>query len=150
MYNIKTFDIIPQRHPKSNRIMFTEITYEINNPDVPISDVDLIVDVWLDDKLMETINVLSINELEKGLSIGSQEYVPASMWKKGVYTFKATLYANGEIYSNTIEKKLEITKNTAPKVISWGILGIIIITMLPIIVITVFMVLRRRRHMFSV
>jgi hypothetical protein len=147
---INAFEVTPYYDTKTGKLIFAEITYEVNNPDKPIADVDLVVDVRLDTKPFEEISLLSTSQLELGATIGSLDYIPPGVWKTGTYTFQARLYVNGELSASMIEEKLEVTVEDTPTVVSWGILGLIISAMLPIIAITTFIILRRRRYRLEV
>ncbi len=146
---ISAFEVIPHYDTETGKLIFAEITYEVNNPDTPIVDVDLVVGVYLNAELFEEFSLLSTSQLELGETIGSLDYIPVGAWKTGVYTFQAKLYVNGELLTSMTEEKLEVTAEPAPTVVSWGILGMIISAMLPVIAITVFIVLRRRRYQFE-
>ena len=146
---ISVFEVTPHYDTKTREIIFTQVTYEVNNLYEPMADVELLVDVSLDTEPVEDISLLSTGQLELGETIGSLDYIAVDAWKTGVYTFQAKLYVNGELLTSMTEEKLEVTAESAPTVVSWGILGMIISAMLPVIAITVFIVLRRRRYQFE-
>ena len=147
---ISVFSITPNYGAETNDLTFTTINYQLDNLYEPMADVELVLNVSLDNEPLEEVSLLSTSQLKLGNTDGKRDYIPAGGWKSGTYTFQAKLYVGNELYTSTAEEKLEVAPESVAAMISWGILGMIIGSMLVIIAVTVFVILRRSRRLLGV
>jgi len=123
------------------------VRYQVNSLSEVTPDTELVLKVMLDGQLVDELSLLSADELKLGRNEGALDYVPSSGWHKGIYTFQAELRGNDRLSGTTVEKEIEVTPESAAKVVSWVTLGGIIGAMLIVIIGTVLVILHRRREM---
>jgi hypothetical protein len=142
------FNATPTYNSETGQFARARITYEVESPAEPMTDVGLILKVGLDGEPIEELPLFAANQLEMGRS-GSLDYIPPQGWQSGTYTFQAMLYADGELYASTAAAELEVSADTAVTVVRWATLSAIIGITLVVIAVTVVMILRRRRDMLG-
>ncbi|MFC1893825.1 putative Ig domain-containing protein, partial [Chloroflexota bacterium] len=148
MPEISIFNITPNYDVESQKLTFARVIYLVDLYQ-PMADVELVLKVGLDDEPVEEVSLLSAGQMVVGEATGSADYFPAQGWKSGTYTFEAELYADGEFCASTTEQTIEVAVESATPVVSWAILGAIIIGMLLISFVTVFFAIRHRRFMLG-
>ena len=143
---IGVFNVTPSYDMETQKLTFARVIYRVDIYQ-PMADVELVLKVSLDGEPVEEVSLLSSSELGVGEANGSADYLPPQGWRSGTYTFQGELYAGGEFYTSTTEQELEVAVESATTVVSWAILAQIIGVTLIAIVVTTFVVLRRKRYM---
>jgi hypothetical protein len=112
-----------------------------------ITDSELLLQVSLDGGPLEQVSLLSPSQVQPNGNTVSLDYIPSRGWRSGTYTFQAHLYGGGKLLKSTNEEELQVTPESATKVVSWATLGMIIGAALILIVAMVVVVLYHRRDM---
>ncbi len=140
--------ITPNYESETGTLVSTGVTCRLNRYEESMAGAELILKVSFNDAALEEVPIiLSSQTVLDGT--GSIDYIPLQGWKSGKYTFQAILYAGGEVIESTAEKSLEVTPESAVKVVNWSILGLIIGSSLLSIAIIVAIVIYRRRDMLK-
>jgi hypothetical protein len=141
---ISVFGVTPIYDAKTHRIAHARVFYQIENLSKPMIDTELILQVYLDGEPLQEVLLISTSTLTTGTTDGSHDYVPAQGWRSGTYTFQTELYEGGKPYQRTVEERLEVSPEASTPVVSWKILGAIILATLLIRFVTVFSIVRHR------
>ena len=114
---------------------------------VGMTDAELILRVSRDGEPFEEVSLLSLSHMDPDGTTGSRDYIPLQGWESGTYAFQAELSLGGKLLESTVEERLEVTSEPEVKVVSWATLGLLIGSSLIVTIITLAIVLYRRRNM---
>ncbi len=101
------FDVLP--YYKDNNIVFAEVIGVVKNVYKPVNNVSIILVVGYNGSFLENISIASVPVLPQGRAEYKYRYIPVNGWQNGTYTFKLIMISSKRIYSETPEKKLNIT-----------------------------------------
>ena len=146
---ISSFSVTPIYDSETGKLVSAWIDYHINGPEELISEAELILKVFLDGEFLEEISLLSLSQVQADGNTGSRGYIPSLGWNIGSYTFLAELYEGESLVHNSELSHFTVTPESITKVVSWRTLGIVIGSIFILIVLTVVLILYRRRSMLS-
>ena len=136
----------------TGKLAAARVAYQLGVLDEPMANVQLVLAVSLDGRPVETVPLLSLGELGTDGLNGSLDYVPPQGWSNGILAFQALLYEGGRLLDSSNIGKLEVTPEFLAgytvREVQWATLGMIIGAALIASLLTVLIVLRRRRDMF--
>jgi hypothetical protein len=146
---IDTLNVALNYNEHINKLVSAEIIYRMNQPFTSLPDARLILKVFYNDELVETIPLLILDQLQLDGRAGEFSYIPSVGWMAGNYTFKAELYDGENLVQETSSPRLVVTPEVITKTISWWILGAVIGVALCLISIVVALVIYHRRDMLK-
>jgi len=145
---IDSFGVSPRYDGNNNVLVSTAVSYEVNETCLSSPDNKLLLKVFHDGELLDTVSLLDIEGIDTGSNIGSLTYIPSRGWMNGEYTFQAELYQGEKLLQVTPMQTLQFTVPEI-KTVSWKTLGIIIGAALIVAIVVVGLVLYYRRDMFK-
>ena len=100
------FSVTPQYNSSTQALTSAAVVYMLTNPGQPLSGVDLILKVSLDNQPLADVSLQSAAQLSFGNTSGSLDYIPAAGWQSGTYTFHIEMDLNGTLYITSTEVNL--------------------------------------------
>ena len=102
------FSVTPQYDAATNKLTSAAVSYLVRNSGLPLSQVDLVLKVSLDNAPLEDVPLQSPAQLLAGDTSGSLDYVPAPGWQSGTYTFRIEMAAGGKLYTTSPEQQVTV------------------------------------------
>jgi hypothetical protein len=102
------FSVTPQYDSTTHDITSATVSYLVRNSGQPLSQVELLLKVSLDDAPLEDVPLQSTAQLPAGDTGGSLEFVPAPGWQSGTYTFRVVVNVAGTLYTTSLEQQMTI------------------------------------------
>ena len=102
------FSVTPQYDSTTNKLTSAAVNYLVRNSAQPLSQVELVLKVSLDNAPLEDVPVQSLAQLPSGDTSGSLEYVPAQGWQSGTYIFRIEMAAGGELFTTSPEEQVTV------------------------------------------
>jgi len=137
------FSVTPQYNPSTNNLTSAVVAYLVRNSGQPLSQVELVLKVSLDNAPLEDVPLRSPTQLPAGDTGGSLEYVPAPGWQSGTYTFRIEMAAGRELYTTSPEEQMTVPPVTSVRLVL--ISEIIGAAMFVIVGVLLLILIRRRR-----
>ena len=102
------FSVTPQYDSTIHDITSATVSYLVRNSGQPLSQVELILKVSLDNAPLEDVPLQSLAQLPTGDSNGNMNYIPAQGWQSGNYTFRIEMAAGGKVYTTSPEQQVTV------------------------------------------
>jgi Fibronectin type III domain len=102
------FSVTPQYDSTTSKLASAEVSYLVRNIGPPLSQVDLVLKVVLDNSPLEDVPLQSLAQLPAGDTSGNMNYIPAQGWKSGTYTFRIEMAAGGQLYTTSPEQQVTV------------------------------------------
>ncbi|HEY50301.1 MAG TPA: hypothetical protein G4O20_00640 [Dehalococcoidia bacterium] len=142
------FDVVPLYNPDNGKLVAAKIVYELNKGYDVISEEQLRLNVFREEVLLEVIPLLKLSQIQPDGKTGEVYYVPSQGWQAGTYSFQAEYGTEGEgLIQLTQQEYLNVTPEQTTKIVSWATLLLLIGFGLIAAVVTLAIVLFRRRDM---
>ena len=103
--------------------------------------------MFFEGEFLEEALLVSPDQLQSDGKTNSLSYVPSRGWETGLYTFQLEMHNGEKLIQSTEQSQLTVTPESITKVVSWKTMGVVISSTVLLIVITVSLVLYRRRDM---
>jgi len=84
------------------------VDYLVRNTGLPLSQVELVLKVSLDNAPLEDVPLQSLAQLPSGDYGGNMNYIPAQGWQSGNYTFRIEMAASGALYTTSPEQRITV------------------------------------------
>jgi hypothetical protein len=113
-----------------------------------ISEEELWLKVFQEETLIGVIQLFELSQIQPDGKTGEVYYVPSQGWQVGTYSFRAELYGTED--EGLVQARLEninVTPEQITETVSWSILLLLIGSALIIAIVTIAIVLSRRRDM---
>jgi hypothetical protein len=144
---ISSFSISPNYDKTTNTLIYTMITYQMDQSWDSFLDSRLMLTVFHDSQFLEQVTLFALGELQQDGRTGKLSYVPSAGWEPGEYAFRAELFSGDELIQDTPLRRLSVTPESAASVVSWKTLSIIIGSALVLGSLILTLVLYYRRDM---
>jgi hypothetical protein len=102
------FGVTPQYDSATNKLTSAAVSYLVRNSGKPLSQVELVLKVSLDNAPLEDVALQSFTQLPAGGSSGNMNYIPAQGWQSGNYTFRIEMAAGGALYTTSPEQRITV------------------------------------------
>jgi hypothetical protein len=102
------FNVTPQYDSTTNKLTSAAVSYLLRNSGQPLSQVELVLKVSLDNAPMEDVQLRSLAQLPAGDSNGNMNYIPAQGWQSGNYTFRIEMAAGGKLYTTSPDEQVTV------------------------------------------
>jgi len=102
------FGVTPQYDSAAHNPTSAAVDYMLRNSGQPLSRVELVLKVSLDNAPLENVPLQSFAQLPAGDSSGNMNYIPAQGWKSGNYTFRIEMAAGGALYTTSPEQRITV------------------------------------------
>ena len=102
------FGVTPQYDSAVHNPTSAAVDYMLRNSGQPLSRVELVLKVSLDNAPLENVPLQSFAQLPAGDSSGNMNYIPAQGWKSGNYTFRIEMAAGGALYTTSPEQRITV------------------------------------------
>ncbi|OGO20480.1 MAG: hypothetical protein A2Z15_00255 [Chloroflexi bacterium RBG_16_50_11] len=101
------FEIVPNYHKDSGNLVIVEAVCAVNNllEAFSLVKVNLLVSK---ETHQDKITIINLSRLEQGKMELSYNYVPGDGWQQGLYSFQMELEVDGQIYTASPTKRLNI------------------------------------------
>jgi VCBS repeat-containing protein len=144
---ISSFSVAPSYDEAINKLVGTRIVYQMNQPSESFPEDRLILKVFFEDQLLETVPLLTLSQLQSDGKTGELSYVPSAGWMTGKYTFQAELYEGESLIQDMPSPPLIVTSELITKAVSWKTLGIVVGITLLLTMVIVAIILYHKRDM---
>jgi hypothetical protein len=148
---ISSFDVTPLYNSDTGKLVSARIVYKLNKSYDMISEEELWLKVFQEERLSGVIQLLKLSQLQPDGKAGEVYYVPSQGWQVGTYSFQAELYGTeGEglgLMQVTQQEHVNVTLEAITKAVSWQTLGILIGIAFVSILVIVGLVIYRKRDM---
>jgi hypothetical protein len=101
------FEIVPNFQKDTENLVMTQVICTVNNLLEALTDVKVNLLVGSQTQ-QENITIINFTRLEIGKQPLSYNYIPADGWQQGEYTFILQLEINGQVYTTSQSKGLNI------------------------------------------
>jgi len=115
------FSVVSNYHQDTGKIAFANIMYTIENIYQPLTNVEAILGVSLDNEPLEEVEIISVPALDLGSTDGSYKYIPSQGWQSGTYAFKLELFSQDKLCAQSPEKELKGIMPALPAGINWSL-----------------------------
>ena len=146
---ISHFSVTPIYDTETGELTLTRIDYQIDRVDQLSPGAQLILKVFLEGEPWEEIPLLTLDQLQSDVDVGSLGYIPSQEWGTGAYTFQVELRDSDGSVRSTHQQRFTLIPESLTKAVSWGSLGLIIGLTLIVVLTVVAVVLYRRREMLK-
>ena len=102
------FNVTPQYDSTTNKLTSAAVSYLLRNSGQPLSQVELVLKVSLDNAPMEDVQLRSLAQLPAGDSNANMNYIPAQGWQSGNYTFRIEMAAGGKLYTTSPDEQVTV------------------------------------------
>jgi hypothetical protein len=146
---ISSFDLTPIYNPDTGKLVSARVVYKLNKSCDTISEEQLWLKVFQEESLLEEIPLLKLSQIQPDGKTGEVYYVPPEGWQLGTYSFQAELYGTeGEsLIQVTQLEHINVTPEAITQAVSWQTLGILIGAAFIAILVTVGLIIYRKRDM---
>ena len=146
---ISSFDVTPLYNPDTGKLVSVRVSYILNKSYDMISEEKLRLRVFQEELLLEEIPLLKLSQIQPDGNTGEVYYVPSQGWQVGTYIFQAELYGTEDegLIQVTQLEHVNVTPEQITKIVSWSTLLLLIGSTLIVIIVTLAIVLYRRRDM---
>jgi hypothetical protein len=103
------FDILEYSNTDTGKFAFAEMVYTIKNIYEQVENAVVLLEVKRDGASLEQKQIGSFSPLVVGSIEQSYQYTPIDGWSNGNYSFKLLLNIEGEIYTNSPERQLNVS-----------------------------------------
>ncbi len=144
---ISSFSVAPSYDEAINKLVGARIVYQMNQPSESFPEDRLILKVFFEDQLLETVPLLTLSQLQSDGKTGELSYIPSTGWTTGKYTFQAELYEGESLVQDMPSPPLIVTPELITKAVSWKTLGMVVGVTLILTMAIVAVILYRKRDM---
>lgn len=138
---IPLFLVEPPLQDERGNTRPSRIAYRIENLHDPLESMKLVMNVSLNSKVFETVDMLSFPYLDSLPQEGWYHYLPQNGWKSGDYGFQlSVLDANGLEHARSEERRFDLTIKNPEYYLFWGF---IFFTLLIFMIMIVWLFIRR-------
>jgi hypothetical protein len=144
---ISSLDVSPLYDPDTGKLVSARIVWELNKAYDVILEEQLRLDVFLDGALLEVIPLES-GQIQPDGNAAEVSYVPSAGWQTGTYSFQAEYGTEDEgLILSPQTEYLSVTPEQIARTASWSTLLLVLGCAGAVAVVTVVIVLIRRRDM---
>jgi VCBS repeat-containing protein len=144
---LNSFSFAPSYDETTNKLVSARIVYQMNQPFAYFPEDSLILKVFFEDQLLETVPMLTLSQLQSDGKTGELSYIPSAGWTTGKYTFQAELYEGESLVQDMPSPPLIVTPESITQAVSWKILGMVVGVTLILTMAIMAAILYRRRDM---
>ena len=102
------FSVTPQYDSATHNLTSAAVDYLVRNTGLPLSQVELVLKVSLDNAPLEDVPLQSLAQLPSGDYGGNMNYIPAQGWQSGNYTFRIEMAASWALYTTSPEQRITV------------------------------------------
>ena len=122
---ISTFSVSPSYDTNTGKLVSARIVIQMNKPLETFPDARLMMKVLLDDKFLEEIPLLTLNQLQLNSMASDMEYIPSSGWAIGHYTLIVELSGGENVIPSIHQQRFTVTSESVKEALNWRILGMV-------------------------
>lgn len=109
------FDVLEYTNNDTGKFAFAEMVYTVRNVYAQVENAVVLLDVQRDGVALDQKQIGGpYSPLVVGSVGGSYQYTPPGGWINGIYSFRLSLEIDGEAYTTSVERQINVTGSGAP------------------------------------